>query len=82
MKNTTRIAKGTFLIGLIGLILGCVLAPNEGPMTANTIGTFTKMRGMTAVSGTSTAADRFSLSADHFPVGDGDSRMNAEGVGL
>ena len=30
MKSTTYIAKGTFLIGLIGLVLGCVLAPNEG----------------------------------------------------
>ena len=30
MKNATFIAKGTFLIGLIGLVLGCVLAPNEG----------------------------------------------------
>jgi hypothetical protein len=30
MKNATFIAKGTFLIGLIGLVLGCVWAPGEG----------------------------------------------------
>ncbi len=30
MTNTKRIARSTFLIGLIGLVLGCVVAPTEG----------------------------------------------------
>lgn len=35
----------------------------------NTIGTITKMRGMTAVSATSTAADEIALSANHISAG-------------
>lgn len=30
MKNTTRVAKGSFLFALIGLALGCVVTPAEG----------------------------------------------------
>ncbi len=30
MTNTKRIAKCTFLLGLIGLVLGCMVAPTEG----------------------------------------------------
>ena len=30
MTNANRIAKSTFLLGLIGLVLGCAVAPNEG----------------------------------------------------
>jgi hypothetical protein len=30
MINIQRIAKGGFLLGLIGLVMGCVVAPNEG----------------------------------------------------
>jgi hypothetical protein len=30
MINTQRIAKGGFLLGLIGLVMGCVVTPNEG----------------------------------------------------
>jgi hypothetical protein len=30
MMNTQRIAKGSFLLGLIGLVMGCVVTPNEG----------------------------------------------------
>ncbi len=30
MKNIKRIGKSAFLLGLIGLVLGCVLAPREG----------------------------------------------------
>jgi hypothetical protein len=30
MINTQRIAKGSFLLGLIGLVMGCVVTPNEG----------------------------------------------------
>lgn len=30
MTNAKRIAKSTFLLGLIGFVLGCVVAPNEG----------------------------------------------------
>jgi hypothetical protein len=30
MKHTQRIAKSSFLLGLIGLVLGCVVVPREG----------------------------------------------------
>jgi hypothetical protein len=30
MTNTIRIAKYGFLLGLMGLVLGCVVAPREG----------------------------------------------------
>jgi hypothetical protein len=30
MINAVRIAKSSFLVGLIGLVLGCVVAPQEG----------------------------------------------------
>jgi hypothetical protein len=30
MINAQRIAKGSFLLGLIGLVMGCVVTPNEG----------------------------------------------------
>ncbi|HMD27067.1 MAG TPA: hypothetical protein VKH13_00745 [Steroidobacteraceae bacterium] len=30
MKNTTRVAKSSFLLALIGLVLGCVVVPAEG----------------------------------------------------
>lgn len=30
MTNAKRIGKGTFLLALIGLVIGCVVAPNEG----------------------------------------------------
>jgi hypothetical protein len=30
MKNITRVAKCGFLIGLIGLAMGCVVVPTEG----------------------------------------------------
>ncbi len=30
MTITKRIAKTSFLVGLIGLVLGCVVAPREG----------------------------------------------------
>ena len=30
MKNTTRVARGSFLLALIGLVLGCVVVPAEG----------------------------------------------------
>jgi hypothetical protein len=30
MTITNRIAKAGFLLGLIGLVLGCVVAPREG----------------------------------------------------
>jgi hypothetical protein len=30
MKNTLRIAKSSFLLGLVGLALGCVVVPAEG----------------------------------------------------
>jgi hypothetical protein len=30
MKNTTRVAKSSFLLALIGLVFGCVVVPAEG----------------------------------------------------
>ena len=30
MKNTKRIATSTFLLGLIGLVVGCMVGPREG----------------------------------------------------
>ena len=30
MTNAKRIAKSSFLLGLIGLVLGCVVAPSDG----------------------------------------------------
>jgi len=30
MNNATYIGKGVFLLGIVGLVFGCVLAPNEG----------------------------------------------------
>jgi hypothetical protein len=30
MKTTMRIAKSSFLLGLIGLAMGCVVTPTEG----------------------------------------------------
>ena len=30
MKNTKRIAASTFLLGLIGLVVGCMVGPREG----------------------------------------------------
>jgi hypothetical protein len=30
MKNTQRIAKASFVLGLVGFVMGCVVAPNEG----------------------------------------------------
>ncbi len=30
MKNIKSIAQSTFLFGLIGLVMGCVVTPNEG----------------------------------------------------
>ena len=30
MINAKRIAKSSFLVGLIGLVLGCVVEPREG----------------------------------------------------
>jgi len=30
MTHTYRIAKGSFLLGLMGLIFGCVVGPREG----------------------------------------------------
>jgi hypothetical protein len=30
MINTKRIATGTFLLGLIGLVVGCMVGPREG----------------------------------------------------
>jgi hypothetical protein len=30
MKNTRRIAASTFLLGLIGLVVGCMVGPREG----------------------------------------------------
>jgi hypothetical protein len=30
MRNTMRIATSTFLLGLIGLVVGCMVGPREG----------------------------------------------------
>jgi hypothetical protein len=30
MINIKRVAKSTFLLGLIGVVMGCVVAPSEG----------------------------------------------------
>jgi hypothetical protein len=30
MRNTKRIATSTFLLGLIGLVVGCMVGPREG----------------------------------------------------
>jgi hypothetical protein len=30
MTNTKRIARGSLLLGLIGVVFGCVIAPREG----------------------------------------------------
>jgi len=49
MENTTRVAKGSFLLALIGLVLGCVVTPAEGYYDPAIItATITSMSGMNA----------------------------------
>ena len=35
MKNAKRIAASTFLFGLIGLVVGCMVGPREGYYDSN-----------------------------------------------